>query len=938
MIIKHKNIIYFIFLVFPFTIMGQDSLSLKKHIGYDTQEEYKISSSISSIFGEELSKTFTPNLLNSMIGKLPGLTITQGSDEAGVIDNTLRARGTGTFQGLRDPLIVIDGFVTQYKDADGYLRSLLSQLTAEEIESITLLKDASATAIYGLRGANGVLLVNTKRGLNAPLKINVNTQIGFQQPTRMPKFLNSYDYANLYNEAYCAVNNGNKFYNDDVLNAYRDGTDKYLYPDVNWYDETLRNRAEIYKVGMNFQGGNNIVKYFVLLNYLGNNGLLRKTEDLSENTKNQSYDRYNIRSNLDINISKNLSADITIGLAIEEKITPAGVDVGKNTNDFFSRIQQLPPNAFPVHNPDNTWGGNSSRSNPLANITDRGYWKHGSRNINSALKLTEKLNMLVPGLSVSGAISFNSYYLGYSNRYANYEYYSIIGKDVDQNYIYSTAYGKKEQLTIDDGISDQWRNSTIQGSVNYNNVFDLHEIDALLLYSLENETYGRQQPFIHEGLAGRLSYTYNRKYSGEFAMGIQATETFAKGKRTGFFPAGSIAWIVSEEDFLRDNDLINFMKVRLSYGLTGNDKINGDTRFMYEQEYGEKEGYNFGIANGYIPGYRQLRLANPDITWEKERKGNVGLEITLAKHFELSFDYFNNQRYDILCLPGNSIPSYIGAELPYMNVGKTKNRGFELGILYSNSVGKDFNYYAKLNAWFAKNEIIYMSESVRAENNAHLYQTGLPINQPFYLEAIGFYTQAEIDDPDVAKPTWKDVLPGDLRYKDWNSDGIIDNNDRYPFDYTDIPELTLSFTVGFEYKNFDFYSFFHTAINRTVYLNTDYYKAFQNNGSISEFALNRWTSEESANSATYPRLSLTNEQNNYRESTFWKCNGNFLKLRNVELGYTFRNVIPSDNSDLRLFINGSNLFSIDAVKGYDPERIGGYPAVRTLSLGANFSF
>ena len=270
-----KYIMCFAFLsISVSTFAVNDSICAETSIGYDVQERYKTSSAISSVRGNELSKSFTPNLLNSLAGRLPGLTISQGSDEAGVIDNKLFIRGLGTFQGLTEPLIVIDGFVTQYIDGDGYLRTLLSQLMPEEIESVTLLKDASATAIYGLRGANGVLLINTKRGLNSPLKINFTAQIGFQQPTRMPNFLDSYDYARLYNEAYGYANNGAQFYDEDALNAYKNGTDKYLYPNVDWYDETLRKTAEMYKVGLNFQGGNNIVKY--LANILMDNTLIKK--------------------------------------------------------------------------------------------------------------------------------------------------------------------------------------------------------------------------------------------------------------------------------------------------------------------------------------------------------------------------------------------------------------------------------------------------------------------------------------------------------------------------------------------------------------------------------------------------------------------------------------------------------------------------------------
>lgn len=915
-----------------------DSLSVKIPIGYGEQEKYNQSSAISSIKGEELSKTFSPNLINSLIGKLPGLTVSQGSDEGGVVDNTLQIRGLGSFQGKNEPLIVIDGFVSQYTDADGYLRSLLAQLLPEEIESVTLLKDAAATAIYGMRGANGVLLIKTKRGLDTPLQVNFTAQVGFQQPTVMPKFLDSYNYASLYNEAYGSANGGSLYYSPEALEAYKNGSDPYLYPNVDWYDETLRKMAELYKVGLSFRGGNKVAKYFVLLNYMGNAGLVRRTADMSDQTHNQDYSRYNIRSNVDVNITKSLSANVTLGIAVEDKKTPGGRNVGKNTDDLFSRIETLPSNSFPVYNPNGTWGGSSNWSNPLANIVECGYWTQNSRYINSALRLTEKLDMLLPGLSVSGAISFNSYYLGYFNRYANYEYYALQGKDDAGNYLYSDPYGKRETLSIDDSMSDQWRNTTLEGSLNYDGTFGRHNLSALLLYSFERETYGSQQPFVHVGMGSRFTYTYAKRYTGEFSMGVQATETFAKGKRTGVFPAGALSWVISEEDFLKGNSVVDYLKLRVSYGLTGNDKINGDTRFMYEQEYGEKEGYNIGISNAYIPGYRQLRLANPDISWEKDRKFNVGVEATLWDGLNLSLDYFDNRRTDILCLPSRTIPSYMGAELPYLNVGRTKNQGVEASIMWQSRIGRDFEYYVQANVWAARNKILYMSEDIKAANNSHLYKTGHSINQPYYLEAIGYYTQAEIDDPNVAKPTWKEVVPGDLRYKDWNGDGVIDNNDSYPFGYTSMPEITLGFNLGFTYKNFDFSAFFHGAVNRTVYLSANYYKAFQNNGSVSEFALNRWTSEETASQATYPRLSLTNEQNNYRSSTFWTRNGNFLKLRDISVGYTFKKFIPKTKSDLRVFVNGTNLFAIDDVEGYDSERIGGYPAMRTVSLGVNVQF
>lgn len=337
-------------------------------------------------------------------------------------------------------------------------------------------------------------------------------------------------------------------------------------------------------------------------------------------------------------------------------------------------------------------------------------------------------------------------------------------------------------------------------------------------------------------------------------------------------------------------------------------------------------------------GIRQSVVGNPNVTWEKEKKFDLGVDVNLWGNLNLSFNYFHNRRNDILCLPGRTLPSYLGlgGSMPYLSIGETKNYGFEAMAMYTGNIGREFNYFAKMTAWMAKNTLVYKSEEIKEYD--YLKSEGRAIGKPFRYEAIGYYTQDEINDPEVAKPNWKEVLPGDLRYKDTNNDGVIDENDKNYFGYTDIPEITLGLTLGFEYKNFDFSAFFHAALNRDVYLGGAYYRPFQSNGKISEFALDRWTSEETASSAKFPRLSLNNEQNNYQESTFWVRNGNFLKLRNVELGYTFKNFIRSFDSNLRVFLNGTNLFSLDHVKDYDPENLGGYPAVRTITLGAKFQF
>jgi TonB-linked SusC/RagA family outer membrane protein len=437
------------------------------------------------------------------------------------------------------------------------------------------------------------------------------------------------------------------------------------------------------------------------------------------------------------------------------------------------------------------------------------------------------------------------------------------------------------------------------------------------------------------GGGGKVAYTYDRKYVIEGSAGYQGSENFAKGKRFGFFPAASVGWIASNEAFLNKNKIVNYLKFKLAYGLTGNDNIGG-RRFMFDEEYGYTQDYYFGTANTSIHGMALSNLANKNVTWEKERKFDAGLEAALFGSISLSFDYFNNHRYDILSSPDSDIPVYIGTSLPLLNIGKVNNHGYEASIRYNGKIGNGWKYFADLKTWYAKNKITYNSEPVQIYE--YFYRTGKQIYQPYALVALGFYTQEDIDNPEVAKPTWSEVKPGDIKYKDQNNDSLINGDDWYPVGNTDLPDFTAGLTVGFEYRQFDFSAFFHGVTGRGVYLGTPYYKAFQGNGKISKAALNRWT-QETAETATYPRLSAADDLNNFQTSTFWQRDGSFIKLRTIELGYTFKNILKSEESGLRIFVNGNNLFSWDNVKDSDPEVTGGgYPAVRTFSFGAKINF
>lgn len=892
---------------------------LIKNIALGTQPAWMVTSAISTINGSDLSKSFTSNFANTLYGRLPGLTVTQGSGEPGSDSPVLYNRGIGTFGPGKSLLIIVDGF-----------EFMPEQLNPEEIESVTLLKDAAATAVYGSRGANGVLLITTKRGSEGPLKVNFSTQQGFENAMRLPDFLGSYDYARLYNEG--SLNDGKTpKYSDSDLEAYRTGSDPLLYPDVNWYDKVLRKSAPVSEYSLSFSGGQKKTQYYVLLNLLNREGLYKNTGDLSDFSSNSKYAQYNIRTNIDINLTKNLLVAFDLGVSIADKANP----VNYTTTSLFNLISTVPPNAFPVELPINAFGGNALYSNPLGDMLQKGFFTSNFRTVQSRLKFTEKLDMITEGLSASAAISFNNAFRGYSSKSRAYKRFSI-SKDASGNTVY-LPFGVITSLSSAENQFDQWRNFSFQGLLNYNRTFGNQKVNAMLGYDLNTYTLsGNSLPYKHVGMNGRFTYANQEKYIGEVSFGYYGSENFIKGHRFGLFPAISLGWIVSNEEFLKGNNIVNFFKIKGSYGMTGNDNIGGQ-RFMYDQYYVGTSSYYFGTTNSSMGGYAEGSISNPYVTWEKQTQINIGLEATLLKQLEVGFDLFRQDRYDILATPNSTVPQSLGMTLPSRNVGKVNNKGFEAKIGYNSNIASDLQFFAELNVWYAKNKIIYNAETV--QRNKYQNTTGRPIGQPFMLEALGlFKDQADIDDS--PKQIFSAVQPGDIKYKDQNDDGIVDQNDYFPIGKSSIPELTLGFHTGLKYKSFDIDLFFQGVSNRSVYLTGNNFYAFQNNGKISSIALGRWT-PETASIATYPRLSSQNNLNNYQLSSFWQRDGSFIKLRTAEIGYNLpENIVKKVRlGSARVFINGTNLFSLDRMDGLtDPETLTGYPAVRSCSIGAKIQF
>lgn len=895
------------------------------------------SSSVSTVKGERLKKSFTQNVMNTLYGEITGLTVMQGSGEPGNDSPSLTARGVGTFsastRSTRDVLVIVDGF-----------ESTLEQLTVDEIENITLLKDAAATAIYGMKGANGVLVVNTKRGKIQPLQIDINAQVGVNTPQRMPQFLNSYNYAALYNEA--CVNDGLvPYYSDAALAAYHEHTDQYLYPDVNWADEILSKTSIQQNYNVSFRGGNNVVRYFTMLGTSQNNGFFKGTDPKRDVSANTGLTRYNIRANIDVNVTNELVAEMRMAANIQDKQGPAG-----GAWNYYNKIASIQPNAFPVHNPDGTYGGNATYSNPVGDLLETGLNSYDARNIQAQIRLKYDMSALLKGLSAHVGYSFNNYFLGQRNKSKKYTYYSLTQlQDGSLNY---NQHSETTSMSIDEGSNNQWRNQSFVAGLSLNNVFaKKHGIDFTTEWFADetvNNTYetsddglkDRQFPYRYIGLRGHLGYTFNDRYTADFSYAYQGTDLYARGHRFGFFPAASVGWIVSNEDFMNDSKVVTYLKPRVSYGLVGNSAIMGSKRYAYTADYSYTGGYYKGKdQNVSVSGIAEGSVANPNLTWEKEKRFNVGVEATLFGKLDIDLDYFHHNRYDILVDPAGTVSAVYGVKFTSMNLGEVTNKGFELSMRYEEQIADKAKFYAQLNAWYSKDKVNYMAEEQRAY--ANLQRTGHTIDQGFGLKALGLFRDwEEIQNSPVQ--TFGDYQPGDIKYEDVNGDGQIDGDDVTAIGYNSLPRFSGSLVLGFKYAGFDIETMLYGIAGRTAYLSGNTYWAFQNQYAAPISAVDRWT-PETAETATYPRLSTMAVQNNTQYSSFWQHDGSFLKMRYLELGYTLPENVAKKvlAKNIRLFLNGTNLFSLHGMlnmRNADPEGLSGMPAMRTISVGAQLKF
>ncbi|WP_164891194.1 SusC/RagA family TonB-linked outer membrane protein [Botryobacter ruber] len=885
--------------------------------------------STDAVYTRDLVKSNVTNVRNALTGRLTGLYTQQNSGRPGfdAVSTTLR--------GQQSPLLIIDGIPRRF-GSDMELQTIIN---LEEIESVTVLKDALATAMLGARSSNGALLITTRKGFEGRQRISFTAQTAVQRPINMPRALGAYDYARLHNEA--QTNEGlPTIFTPEQLEGYRTGSNPYLYPDVNWRDEVLKSNSRFDRYNFNVSGGGKTARYFVAAEHFNQTGIFVTAPDSNDFNTNNDLKSYMIRSNVDINITSKLSAGIYLMGRIMH-----GNEPGASTNSIFNSLLTTPNLAYPVRNPNGSLAGTQQfQNNILGQTLYSGHRENYRRDIMSDFYLRRELDEITPGLWIKGIASFSSTLSENTNRSMPFVVFQGVNLGTEQERY--TQFGNPGQQANSTSIEYQGRHNYFEGSLGYDRRFSDHGVSAVVLWNRDNSlaglsggasnnVLGAQQitlPLRFTGVSGRFVYDFQSKYVAEFAFGYNGSNRYPGGTDRGFFPAVGLAWNVTEESFLKNNDVLNYLKLSGSFGRTGWDNPGYFNYIQYYFDDGPR--YPFGTGMTFEVAMREQQIANPDITWEKANKFNLGVEgRVLNNQLAFSVEYFRNKFYDLLMQRGRN-SALLGNTYPNENIGRNRYNGVEMQLTWQQNVGA-LNYYISGNASTVQSEVLYQDEVFRQYD--WMRRTGQQVNQRFGYIAEGFFqSEAEAQ----SSPTILGYVPqaGDIKYRDLNDDGVIDQFDQAVIGNTK-PLFFYGVDLGFSIKGFDFSALIQGVQNRDLYLSGNSYWEFQSGGfgQAYEHQLNRWTPENAAN-ATYPRLTVGESINNHAVSSFWVRSGDYLRLKNMEVGYTLPVSLTSRVrlQSVRVFANGLNLFTRSDVEGMDPEvPRGAYPLQRVMNMGVN---
>ena len=951
-----------------------DALDESVVIAYGQQKKVTITGAVSAVGSEDILKAPVANVANALQGNLPGVSAVQASGMPGADEPVIRIRGVGSLNSA-EPLVLVDGVERSF-----------SQLDANEIESISVLKDASATAVFGVRGANGVILVTTKRGTTGKASVTATANAAVQTISKFVEFTDSYTYGKMWN--YTAITDARPMsqwpgtaaitdytpYADDgirfsqsVMEHFRTGDMPRTFPNMDWIKYIMNDTAWQEQANVNVNGGTERVRYFVSAGFLNQDSLFKTFSDNKNETFN--YKRLNYRANLDIDVSKRSQLSITLGGRMQNRNT-----MGGGEGFLFRYLQGATPYAGSGIDEegrhvisDENFVGQFDRD-ALSNYYGLGYQLESTNVLNFDIQYRLALDFITKGLSFKTKASYNSEYTARKNRQNGY--------GTGLTYVATLVDGKevlrKENITWPIPYSEaKWgsRNWYAEASFDYSRKFGQHNIGALVLYNQSKTYYPwdsdnslyQSIPKGYVGLVGRVTYDYATKYLLDFNIGYNGSENFAPGKRYGLFPSVSLGWIPSQEKWWEPlKNVIGYLKLRGSWGLVGNDNTNG-ARFLYLpgawQFYTgattvnpQRRGANFGTSGGWLQAVKELTSGNPNVTWETASKINLGLDAGFFRdHLHAYVDFFWEDRQHILVSNASTLPAVTSLPSSYVNEGRVKNHGYEVTLSWDDHIG-NVRYSISPNFSFARNQVIEMLEVEPMYD--YLKHTGLPVGQPFGYDLFEFYQpgteERYMETYGVPMPDQNlDLRYGDAVYVDLNGDGIVDQNDRKPLGYTTNPEITFSLNTSIHWKGLDFSMLWTGADHVSRSLNGYFRDQF---GSTNTSALTQWVADNSWTEdnpdAILPRISFTNRVHNNRDSQAWMINSRYVRLKNVEIGYTFNKPksMPFFNY-IRFYVSGQNLLTFSRFDGNDPEAPGSgldfgvrYPMTRVVNVGAQLNF
>ena len=908
-----------------------DYSSEKVNYGFGLQQTNAESTgAVSTVYAENIDKSSAFSIGNSLYGNVLGLTTMQSTGVVWEQMPSMYIRGLKTLNGNNGILLVVDGL-----ERDNNWQAL-KYITPEEVESVSVLRDAAALALYGYRGVNGVVNIVTKRGKYDTREINFSYDHAFNYMTRKPELADAYTYASALNEA--LTNDGKQVrYSQNELNAFKNGTSPYLYPNVNWWEEVFRDRGASDIATLSFRGGSTKMRYYTMMNLQNNRGFIKNFDTNADYSTQEKYSKANFRTNLDIDLSPKTKMQANIMGILNEFSRP-----GMGSDNLISKLYQLPSAAFPIRTESGLWGGNTTWGenwNPVALTEGRAYSKGHTRGLYADMSLRQDLSSLTKGLGASVRMGYDNLASYWENHTKGYKYgmasvaswengLPIAGEEI--------TGGKDTEMSGDSKLDWQYRAFNFQMNVDWQRQFGVHSLYSMLLYTYKyDNAKGINNTFYRQNAGWYTHYGFKNRYFADFTLMASASNLLAPDHRWNVSPTVGLAWLISNEKFMQSQNVVDFLKLRASFGMLNTDNIPGNG--YWNETVGGGNGYPINNNFGGDGGWHEGRLASVNGTTEKAYKYNAGVDATLFKGLTLTVDGFYERRSDIWVSSDGQNSAVLGASGSYVNAGIVDSWGTEIGANYYKKMG---NVELNLGGTFTYNrsKIIEMLEEPAAYD--YTRSTGNPVGQIFGLQAIGYFVdQADIDNslPQQFGP----VKAGDIKYKDMNGDKVINSDDRVAMGYNSTcPEIYYSFSLGLEWKGLGFSAQFQGVGNYTAILSGTYYRPLVDNTTISNYVYrNRWTPETP--NARFPRLTTETVDNNLQTSSLWLADRSFLKLRNCEVYYK----LPSSwlnrfwVKNAKVYVRGVDLLCFDSIDQLDPEAMNSsYPATRSIHVGLSVGF